>query len=68
MTTSVKFSHLVEIDPDKRILVIHRVFADGRKASLTRVDLPVDASSDQRDISADAGENCCATPLTQEGF
>jgi hypothetical protein len=35
------YSHLVDIDESERKLIVHRVFADGRKELFTQVDLPV---------------------------
>ena len=43
MTT--KFSHLVEMDASKRLLVVYRVYADGRRELFTQVDLPTDTAA-----------------------
>lgn len=48
--SELNFSHLIEIDENKRLLRIHRVFPDGRRHLFTETVLPstpVDPNSPQ---------------------
>lgn len=55
------YSHLLEIDEEKRLLIISRVFEDGTRQLFTSVDLPGNAFSDDeqgfRDFAQKLGEN-----------
>lgn len=40
------FSHVLDIDEEKRLLIISRVFKDGTKQFFTSIDLPSKTFSD----------------------
>lgn len=41
--------HLIEIDETQRRLVIHRIYADGRKDLFTSVELPAKSATPAKD-------------------
>lgn len=48
---NTKYCHLVEVDADKRMLVIHRVYSDARKELFTQVEVPTgEAVLDKRKV------------------
>jgi hypothetical protein len=55
------YSHMLEIDEEKRVLIISRVFKDGTKQLFTYVNLPEKTYSDDesgfREFSKTLGEN-----------
>jgi len=55
------YSHVLEIDEEKRLLIINRVFKDGTQQLFTSVDLPGKTFSDDeqgfRDFAQKLGEN-----------
>lgn len=48
-TDMERYSHVVEVDEATRELIIHRIYADGRREFLTRTKLPAAASAGESD-------------------
>lgn len=62
MEKSMKnYSHILEIDEERKLLVINRVFEDGKRQLFTSIDLPGKTFSEDeqgfREFAQKLGEN-----------